>query len=71
MVLAWQRQLGADLDRVNVHAGAIAFGHPLDASRAQLTSTLLGALVRTGGRYGLQVMCEAGGQANAMILERL
>jgi acetyl-CoA acyltransferase len=71
VVLAWERELGADLDRVNVHGGAIALGHPLGASGARLTATMLGALERTDGRYGLQVMCEGGGQANAMIVERL
>lgn len=71
VVLAWLRETGADPERVNVHGGAIALGHPLGASGARLTATLLGALDRTGGRYGLQVICEAGGQANAMIIERL
>ena len=63
--------LGADLDRVNVNGGAIALGHPLGASGARLTTTLLNALEQRGGRYGLQVMCEAGGLSNAMIIERL
>jgi acetyl-CoA acyltransferase len=71
VVLAWLRETGADPERVNVHGGAIALGHPLGASGARLTATLLGALDRTDGRYGLQVICEAGGQANAMIIERL
>lgn len=71
VVLAWQRETGADLAKVNQHGGAIALGHPLGASGARLTTTLLGVLEQTGGRYGLQVMCEAGGLANATILERL
>ena len=61
----------ADMDRVNVNGGAIALGHPLGCSGARLTATLLGELERSGGRYGLQTMCEGGGMANAMILERL
>ena len=71
VVLAWQRETGADLDRVNVHGGAIALGHPLGATGARLLTTLLYALERTGGRYGLQTMCEGGGQANVTIIERL
>lgn len=71
VVLAWQRELNADLSRVNVNGGAIALGHPLGCSGARLMSTLLNELERTGGRYGLQVMCEGGGMANATILERL
>jgi acetyl-CoA acyltransferase len=71
VVLAWQRETGADLAKVNQHGGAIALGHPLGASGARLTTTLLGVLESTGGRYGLQVMCEAGGLANATIVERL
>ena len=71
MVLAWAKELGVDLDRVNVHGGAIALGHPLGASGARLTATLLNALEQRDARYGLQVMCEAGGLANAMIIERL
>ena len=71
VVLAWAAELGADLDRVNVNGGAIALGHPLGASGARLTTTLLNALEQRGGRYGLQVMCEAGGLSNAMIIERL
>jgi acetyl-CoA C-acetyltransferase len=71
VVLAWQRETGADLDRVNVHGGAIALGHPLGATGARLMTTLLHALERTGGRYGLQTMCEGGGQANVTIIERL
>ncbi|GIF20765.1 acetyl-CoA acyltransferase [Actinoplanes tereljensis] len=71
VVLAWQAETGADLAKVNVDGGAIAIGHPLGASGARLATTLLGVLERTGGRYGLQTMCEAGGTANATIIERL
>jgi len=71
VVLAWQRESGADLDRVNVCGGAIALGHPLGATGARLLTTLLSSLERTGGRYGLLTMCEGGGQANVTIIERL
>ena len=71
VVLAWQRETGADLAKVNVNGGAIALGHPLGATGARLMTTLLHELERTGGRYGLQTMCEGGGQANATIVERL
>jgi acetyl-CoA C-acetyltransferase len=71
VVLAWQRETGADLARVNVSGGAIALGHPLGATGARLLTTLLHALDRTGGRYGLVTMCEGGGQANVTIVERL
>jgi acetyl-CoA C-acetyltransferase len=71
VVLAWQRETGADLDRVNVNGGAIALGHPLGATGARLATTLLHELERTGGRYGLQTMCEGGGTANVTIIERL
>jgi acetyl-CoA C-acetyltransferase len=71
VVLAWAAETGADLDRVNVNGGAIALGHPLGATGARLATTLLHELERTGGRYGLQVMCEGGGQANVTIVERL
>jgi acetyl-CoA acyltransferase len=71
VVLAWQRETGADLARVNVNGGAIALGHPLGASGARLMTTLLHELERTGGRYGLQTMCEGGGMANGTIIERL
>jgi acetyl-CoA C-acetyltransferase len=71
VVLAWQRETGADLARVNVNGGAIALGHPLGATGARLMTTLLHELERTGGRFGLQTMCEGGGQANVTILERL
>ncbi|WP_328529576.1 acetyl-CoA C-acyltransferase [Nocardioides sp. NBC_00368] len=71
VVLAWQRETGADLAKVNINGGAIAIGHPLGASGARLMTTLLHNLELTGGRYGLQVMCEAGGLANATIIERI
>ncbi|MGH3395824.1 MAG: acetyl-CoA C-acetyltransferase [Streptosporangiaceae bacterium] len=71
VVLAWQRETGADLDRVNVSGGAIALGHPLGATGARLLTTLVYGLERTGGRYGLLTMCEGGGQANVTIIERL
>lgn len=71
VVLAWQAETGADPAKVNIDGGAIAIGHPLGASGARLTTTLLSTLERTGGRYGLQTMCEAGGTANATIIERL
>jgi acetyl-CoA C-acetyltransferase len=70
VVLAWQRETGADLAKVNVSGGAIALGHPLGATGARLLTTLLYALERTGGRLGLQTMCEGGGQANVTIIER-
>jgi len=69
--LAWLRMLDADPDRLNVHGGAIALGHPLGASGAKLMATLVHALGRTGGRFGLQTMCEGGGIANVTIVERL
>jgi acetyl-CoA C-acetyltransferase len=71
VVLAWQRETGADLARVNVSGGAIALGHPLGATGTRLLTTLLHALERTGGRRGLVTMCEGGGQANVTIIERL
>jgi len=71
VVLAWQTETGADLSRVNVNGGAIALGHPIGATGTRLMATLLSELERTGGRYGLQTMCEGGGQANVTILERL
>ena len=70
-VLAWQREVDADPTRVNVNGGAIALGHPLGCSGARLMTTLLNELERTGGRYGLQTMCEGGGMANATVIERL
>ena len=71
VVLAWQRETGASLDKVNVHGGAIAIGHPLGASGARLMTTLVHAMRARGARLALQTMCEAGGLANATILERL
>ena len=71
VVLAWQRETGADLARVNVNGGAIALGHPLGATGTRLMATLLNELERRRGRYGLQTMCEGGGQANVTIIERL
>ena len=71
VVLAWQKELDADLSKVNVNGGAIALGHPLGATGVRLMTTLLNELERTGGRYGLQTMCEGGGQANVTIIERL
>jgi acetyl-CoA acetyltransferase family protein len=71
VVLAWERELHPDMDRVNVNGGAIALGHPLGCSGARLMTTLLNELERSGGRYGLQTMCEGGGMANATLIERL
>jgi acetyl-CoA acyltransferase len=75
VVLAWKKELGVDDEwfdaHVNVHGGAIALGHPVGASGARLMTTLLSALERRGGRYGLQTMCEGGGLANATVIERL
>jgi acetyl-CoA C-acetyltransferase len=71
VVLAWLRETGADPAKVNVNGGAIALGHPLGATGTRLMTTLLHELERTGGRYGLQTMCEGGGQANVTIIERL
>ena len=71
VVLAWLAETGADPGRVNVNGGAIALGHPLGATGARLMTTLLHELERTGGRFGLQTMCEGGGQANVTIIERL
>ena len=69
--MAWMKELGIPHEKVNVQGGAIALGHPIGATGARLMTTLLGALERTGGRYGLQTMCEGGGQANVTIIERL
>jgi acetyl-CoA C-acetyltransferase len=69
--LAWLKHTGADPERLNVHGGAIALGHPLGASGTKLMATLLNALKARGGRYGLQTMCEGGGIANVTIVERL
>jgi acetyl-CoA C-acetyltransferase len=71
VVIAWQIETNADLAKVNVNGGAIALGHPLGATGARLMTTLLYELERTNGRYGLQTMCEGGGQANVTIIERL
>ena len=71
VVLAWQRETGVDLDKVNVNGGAIAIGHPLGASGARIATTLVHAMARDGARYGLQTMCEAGGLANAMVVEAI
>jgi acetyl-CoA C-acetyltransferase len=71
VVLAWQKDLDADPAKVNVNGGAIALGHPLGATGARLMTTMLAELERRGGRYGLQTMCEGGGQANVTIIERL
>jgi acetyl-CoA acyltransferase len=71
VVLAWQRETNADMSRVNVNGGAIALGHPLGASGARLMTSLLDTLDESGGKFGLQVMCEGGGQANATIVERI
>jgi acetyl-CoA acyltransferase len=71
VVLAWEKELHADMDKVNVNGGAIAIGHPLGCSGTKLMSTLLNELERTGGRFGLQTMCEGGGMANGTIIERL
>jgi acetyl-CoA acetyltransferase family protein len=71
VVLAWKQELKAEMDTVNVNGGAIALGHPLGASGTRLLATLVCELERSGGRYGLQTMCEGGGLANATIIERL
>jgi acetyl-CoA C-acetyltransferase len=71
VVLAWEKELHPDMSVVNPNGGAIALGHPIGATGTRLMTTLLGELERTGGRYGMQTMCEGGGQANVTILERL
>ncbi|TCO46712.1 acetyl-CoA C-acetyltransferase [Actinocrispum wychmicini] len=71
VVLAWARELKVDLERVNVNGGGIALGHPIGATGTRLFTTLLCELERTGGRFGLQTMCEGGGQANVTVIERL
>ncbi|MYW93853.1 acetyl-CoA C-acetyltransferase [Amycolatopsis rubida] len=71
VVLAWMRELGVPHEKVNVNGGGIALGHPIGATGARLMTTLVHELERSGGRYGLQVMCEGGGQANVTVLERL
>ena len=70
VVLAWEKEHHPDMAKVNVNGGAIALGHPLGCSGARLMATLLNELERTGGRWGLQTMCEGGGMANATIIER-
>ncbi|RVT94758.1 acetyl-CoA C-acetyltransferase [Sphingomonas crocodyli] len=69
--MAWLKEIGADAAKLNIHGGAIALGHPLGASGAKIMATLVNSLKQTGGRYGLQTMCEAGGMANVTIVERL
>jgi acetyl-CoA acetyltransferase len=71
VVLAWQKEHDADLSKTNVNGGAIALGHPLGSSGTKLMATLLCELERTGGKYGMQTMCEGGGLANATIIERI
>jgi acetyl-CoA C-acetyltransferase len=71
VVLAWMRETGVPHDKVNVNGGGIALGHPIGATGTRIMATLLNELERTGGRYGLQTMCEGGGQANVTIIERL
>ena len=71
VVLAWAKETGVDPERVNVNGGGIALGHPIGATGTRLMTTLLAELERSGGRYGLQTMCEGGGQANVTIIERL
>jgi acetyl-CoA acetyltransferase len=71
VILAWEKEIHPDMEKVNVNGGAIALGHPLGCSGTRLLSTLLNELERTGGRFGLQTMCEGGGMANATIIERL
>jgi acetyl-CoA C-acetyltransferase len=71
VVLAWEKELHPDMSKVNPNGGAIALGHPIGATGTRLMATLLNQLERTGGRYGLQTMCEGGGQANVTIIERL
>jgi acetyl-CoA C-acetyltransferase len=71
VVLAWMKETGAPRDRVNVNGGAMALGHPLGASGARLMTTLVNELERSGGRFGLQTMCEGGGLSNVTIIERV
>ena len=71
VVLAWAKELQPDMSKVNPNGGAIALGHPLGATGTKLMATMLNELERTGGRWGLQTMCEGGGQANVTIIERL
>jgi acetyl-CoA acetyltransferase len=67
----WQHETGADMEKTNVNGGSVAIGHPVGSTGARLMTVLLNELERTGGRYGLQAMCEGGGQANGTIIERL
>lgn len=69
--LAWAKEIGADMDKLNVNGGAMALGHPLGGTGAKLMTTLLHELERRGGRYALQAICEGGGTANATIIERI
>merc|ERR1719446_1801644 len=69
--LSWAKELGADIDKLNVNGGAMALGHPLGGTGAKLMTTLLHELERRGGRYALQAICEGGGTANATIIERM
>jgi len=71
VVLAWEKEIRPDMSKVNMHGGAIALGHPIGATGARLMTTLLHTLENSGGRFGLQTMCEGGGQANVTIIERL
>ena len=71
VLLAWEKELHPDMEKVNPNGGAIALGHPIGATGTRLMATLLNELERSGGRYGLQTMCEGGGQANVTIIERL
>jgi len=71
VVLAWMKETGVPHEKVNVNGGGIALGHPIGATGTRIMATLLNELERTGGRYGLQTMCEGGGQANVTIIERL
>jgi acetyl-CoA acyltransferase len=71
VVLAWEKEHDPDMAKVNINGGAIALGHPLGGSGTKLMATMLNELERSGGRYGLQTMCEGGGLANATIIERL
>ena len=69
--MAWIKDMDYDPEKTNVNGGAIALGHPIGATGTKLMTTLLHELERTGGKYGLQTMCEGGGQANVTIIERL
>ena len=71
VVLAWRKEFDWDLSKVNVNGGAMALGHPIGATGTRLMTTLLNEMERTNARYGMQTMCEGGGQANVTILERL